>query len=108
MRMLGTHTLIHPIELETLAAGASEPTVQELKPAGFCVTLRRPKAKDMLVVDRHGEAMMAATTEMIERLSNLDALMVANLDGEDFTELGNLLARFAPAGPATGPTSSAD
>lgn len=108
MRMLGTHTLIHPIELETKPAGASEPVIEELKPAGFCVTMRRPKGKDLLVFDRHGDAMVAATTEMIVRLSNLDAIMVANLDGEDFSELGNLLAAFAPNGPKTGATSSAD
>jgi len=106
-RMLGTHILLHPIVLETLAAGATEPTEQELKQAGFCVALRRPKAKDLLIFDRHGDNMVAASTEMIERLSNLDEIEVANLDGQDFGELGNLLGRFAPAGQPTGTTSSA-
>lgn len=108
MRILGTHTLLHPIELETLRAGEAEPVVEVLKPAGFCVTLRRPKAKDMLVFDRHGDSLVAATSDMIERISNLDSIMVANLDAEDFEELGNLLGKNKRSGPATGPTPSAD
>ncbi len=104
-RMLGTYDLKHPIVLETKTAGSDEVREEELKPEGFCVTMRRPKGKDLLVFDRHGEAAIAATTEMLERLTNLDAIEVANLDGEDFGELGNLLGKFAPNGPSTGATA---
>ncbi len=108
MRMLGTYALKHPIVLETRdPSKADEVKEEELKPAGFMVTLRRPKGKDLTVFDRHGDAMVAATLDMIERLSQLDATEVANLDGEDVAELGNLLERFAPNGQPTGATSSA-
>lgn len=106
MRQLGTHPLKHAIILETRPVDG-DPREEELKPVGFTVVLRRPKAKDLKLFDKHGEAMVAATAEMIERLSQLDQIEVDNLDGEDFAALGNLLERFAPNGPPTGETRSA-
>lgn len=105
MRMLGTHKLIHPIVLETKAVEGGVVSEEELKPAGFCVVLRRPKGKDMLIFDDHREAPMAGVTAMLTRISTLDAIEIANLDAEDFEELGNLLDRGAPSSPSTGATA---
>ena len=105
MRMLGTHQLKHPIVLETKPADGSEPREEELKGEGFCVVVRRPKGKDLLVFDDHRDAPMAGVMAMLTRLSNLDAIEIANLDAEDFEELGNLLDRGAPSSPKTGATA---
>ena len=108
MATLGTYNLKHDIVRETRVAGAEVTSEEVLKPAGFCVVLRRPKAKDMRVADRHGDALMAMTEDMLTRISNLSADEIAELDADDFAELGNLLAEGSPAGPKTGATSSAD
>ena len=105
MRMLGTHALIHPIVLETKSADGGEPREEELKPAGFCVVLRRPKGKDMLVFDDFKDAPMAGVSAMLARITNLDSIEIANLDAEDFEALGNLLDRGAPSSPKTGATA---
>ncbi len=97
-----TYTLTHPIISETRPAGSDEIVTEELKPAGFEVTLRRPKAKDLKAFDKHGEAEIAAIIEMITSCSNLSMIEADNLDGEDFGALGNLLGTRSPAGPATG------
>lgn len=97
-----THTLLHPILLEKKTAGSDEIVIEELKPAGFTVTLRRPKAKDLKAFDKHGEAEIAAIIEMITSCSNLSMIEADNLDGDDFGALGNLLAVKSPAGPTTG------
>ena len=106
MRMLGTYALKHPIVLDTKSADGTEHE-EELKPAGFTITVHRPKGKDLKVFDRHGQEFIAATLEMIERLTQLDKIEADNLDAQDVTELGNLFERFAPSGPPTGETSSA-
>lgn len=106
MRMLGTHHLLHPITVDTKDAQTGELKEQELKSAGFCVTLRRPKAKDLRVFDEHGTHEIAATLALIARISNLDTLEVDNLDGADLDAVGNLLGNFVPSGPKTGATSS--
>lgn len=105
MRMLGTHKLKHPIVLETKVAEGGEAREEELKPAGFCVVMRRPKGKDLLIFDDHKDAPMAGVTAMIARISNLDAIEIANLDAEDFEELGNLLDRGTPSSPSIGATA---
>lgn len=98
-----TYTLRHPILLDKKATpGSDEIVTEELKPAGFTVTLRRPKAKDLKAFDRHGEAEIAAIIEMIISCSNLSIIEADNLDSDDFGALGNLLAVKSPAGPTTG------
>lgn len=108
MAMLATYALKHAIVRETRASGETETREEELKPAGFLVILRRPKAKDLRAFDRHGEALMAATEEMLTRISQLSTEEVAELDAEDFGELGNLLGGPPASGLPTGATSSAD
>lgn len=107
-RMLGTYSLKHAIVRETRAAGSAEITEEELKPAGFCVTLRRPKAKHMRIFGREGVNQVEAAEAMVVAVSNLSAEEVAELDAEDMAELGNLLEEAATSGPKTGATSSAD
>ena len=97
-----THTLLHPIVLEKKPAGSDQIETEELKPAGFTVTLRRPKAKDLRAFDRHGEAEIAAIIEMITGCSNLSMIEADNLDGDDFGALGNLLGTRSPDGLPTG------
>lgn len=96
------HTLLHPIIAHTKPAGSNEFIEQELKPAGFVVTLRRPKAKDIRAFDKHGDAEIAAIIELIISCSNLDSIEAENLDADDFGALGNLLAPRSPGGPQTG------
>lgn len=107
MATLGSHTLRHPIVVTTRDAGSGDEKDETLKPAGFTVSLRRPKGKDLRIVDRFGDQEVAATLAMIAALSNLDELEVENLDSEDVSALGNLLAAAMPSGPPTGATVSA-
>lgn len=96
------HTLLHAIVIEKKPAGSDEIIEEELKPAGFTVAMRRPKAKDMRAFDRHGDAGVAAVIDLIVACSGLSMIEVENLDGEDFEALGNLLDRKRPAGLPTG------
>ncbi len=97
-----THTLLHPIAIDKKLPGSDEIETEELKPAGFVVTMRRPKAKDIRAFDKHGDAEIAATIELIVACSNLGTIEAENLDADDFGELGNLLAASARGGPKTG------
>ena len=107
MRVLGMHTLLHPIVLATRDATTGDEKEETLKPAGFSVTMRRPKGKDLRIVDRFGDQEVAATLAMISALSNLDDVEVENLDSADVSALGNLLAEAMPSGGPTGETVSA-
>lgn len=97
-----TYALRHPIVIEKKVSGSATIETEELKPAGFLVELRRPKAKDIRAFDKHGDAEIAATIEMIVGCSNLATIEVENLDADDFGELGNLLAANVRGGPTTG------
>lgn len=97
-----THTLVHPITIEKKPAGSDEIETEELKPAGFVVTMRRPKAKDLKAFDRHDDAEIAAILDMIGACSNLSMIEAENLDAADFAALGNLLDPHGRNGPATG------
>lgn len=99
-RTLGTYKLAHAIELETRLEG--ETKVDELKPAGFCVVMKRPKAKDMRVYDQYEGQDISALLAILPRITNLDVQAVENLDAEDMGELGNLFGKYAPAGRETG------
>ena len=96
------HTLLYPIIAETKPAGSTEVVAEELKPAGFTVVLRRPKAKDIRAFDKHGDAEIAGVIELIISCSNLSQIEVENLDADDFGQLGNLLAPRSPGGLLTG------
>lgn len=101
-RTLGTHALAHPIIIESKAAGTEVVNEDELKPEGFTVVLKRPKAKDLKVFDSYGEEPIQGVLVLLTRISNLEQLEVENLDAEDFTKLGNLLERFVPRGQPNG------
>jgi len=101
MRSL-VHTLLHPIVIEKKLPDSDEIIEEELKPAGFTVIMRRPKAKDMKAFDRHGDAGMAAMIEMIMACSRLSQIEVENLDVDDFKALGNLLDPPKQSGRTTG------
>lgn len=96
------HTLLHPIVIEKKLPDSQEIVEEELKPAGFTVTMRRPKAKDLKAFDRHQDAEIAAIIDMITSCSNLSSIEAENLDGSDFAALGNLLDPHGRNGPATG------
>jgi len=97
-----THTLLHPIVIEKKLPGSEDIETEELKPAGFVVTMRRPKAKDLKAFDRHDDAEIAAIIDMIVSCSPLSMIEAENLDADDFGALGNLLAVKSPGGPPTG------
>lgn len=99
-----TYTLKHPILLTTRSTEGVE-SDEELRPEGATIVLRRPKAKDMRVVDKFEGENVAITLALIERLTNLDAQQVENLDAEDMAGLGELVADFLPSGRRTGGTS---
>lgn len=101
MRSL-THTLLHPIVIEKKLPGSDEIIEEELKPAGFTVAMRRPKAKDLKAFDRHDDAEIAAILDMIAACSNLSMIEAENLDAADFAAMGNLLDPHGRNGPATG------
>lgn len=96
------HTLVHPILIEKKLPGGEAIETEELKPAGFVVTMRRPKAKDLKAFDRHEDADIAAILDMIGACSNLSGIEAENLDAADFSALGNLLDPHGRNGPATG------
>jgi hypothetical protein len=96
------HTLRHPIEVQKKNPQTEEIEIEELKPAGFAVTLRRPKAKDMKAFDKHGDAEIAAIIDMITACSNLSGIEAEHLDVEDFGALGNLLVPKTGFGQTTG------
>lgn len=98
-----TYTLKQDIELVTQPPGGEE-TTEVLHAAGTVIPLRRPKAKDMRVIDDHQEAPIASIIALIGKISKLDPLAIENLDAEDLTALGNALAAFMPDGPKTGAT----
>lgn len=97
-----SHTLLHAIELHKKNQQTGEIEVEELKPAGAIVTLRRPKAKDLKAFDRHSDAEIAAVLDLIVACSDLTTIEAENLDADDFGELGNLLAARSPGGRQTG------
>lgn len=105
MATLGTYKLKHAIVLETKSAETGDVREEELKPAGFCVVLRRPKAKDLRVMDAFEGRDIAASMAMLERISTLDTIEIENLDAEDMAELGNLAAKAAEPSPPTGGTA---
>ncbi len=99
-----TYTLQHPIILSTRSADGAE-REEELRPAGATIVLRRPKGKDMRVVDQFEGQNVAITLALIGKLTNLDAQEVENLDAEDMAGLGELVGGFVPSGRKTGGTS---
>ncbi len=100
-----TYRLKHDIILTTIDRDNGSEKDEVLKPAGTCVVLRRPKAKDLKVVDQYEGKPVAMSIALIVKVSNLDETEVENLDGEDMAGLGKFVADFMPSGLKTGETS---
>lgn len=103
-RILATYPLKFPIIRETRDAQGQE-REEVLREAGFNVVLRRPRAKDMRVLDDHPNEEIGGAMAMVTRISNLSEEEVELLDGEDLGELGNLLSEVSANGPKTGTTA---
>lgn len=99
-----TYTLRQPITRLTRTTDGIEHE-EELRPAGATIVLRRPKAKDLMLSDRYPGRPVELSMVLIERISNLDADAVAEMDAEDLAALGELVAAFTPNGPKTGETA---
>lgn len=94
------YELKHPLE-QTFQAKGAEPRTETIHE----VTLRRPKGKDLRVMDRH-PGKMAQSLALIAALSGLTTAQVDELDAEDITGLGEIVGDFFPELQATGGTSS--
>lgn len=69
------------------------------------IELRRPTAKEMLLIDEYKERPMRLLVEMVAALSDLSVEIIEQLDAEDFGFLGD--AAFANVGdtPKIGATA---
>ena len=99
-----SHTLKHDIVVTTRPAGG-EAKDETVHARGEAIALRRPKARDLKVMDRFDGREIEGTIHMIAALSGLEIAAVENMDAEDFGALGELLAAFMPDGPPTGATA---
>lgn len=80
-----TYCLKEPIYRETVNGETGDVDYEELKPAGFKVTFRRPKAKHMKIWDTH--IGLGAVQMVLVACTNLDQDEVENLEGPDFLDL---------------------
>ncbi|WP_374410641.1 phage tail assembly protein [Novosphingobium colocasiae] len=103
-RIFATHSLKYPLVRETRDAEGNE-REEELKPAGFSVILRRPRGKDMRIMDRFEGQEIGGSIALIARISNLTEEETELLDAEDLGELGNVLGGSAAAGRGIGLTA---
>lgn len=95
------YSLKHPIIITTRAADGNA-LHDIVMGAGETVTLKRPKARDLKIMDRFGGREIEGAIHMIAALSGLEQLWVENMDAEDFSAMGEQLAAFMPDGPTTG------
>jgi Phage tail assembly chaperone proteins, E, or 41 or 14 len=86
--------LKHPI---TRQVGGQEEVIDT-------VTLRRPVAKDMRLIDNFQSRPIALVLAMIEQLSGLTMLEVDKLDAEDVEMLGEFALAPVPSGQKAGAT----
>lgn len=100
-RTLATYKLRFPIVRETRDAEGGEHE-EELRPAGFCVVLKRLRGKDMRIMDQFPDQEIAGSFALLAKISNLSADEIDLADAEDLEELGNLLAKAKPSGQTTG------
>lgn len=101
-RALGTYILKFPIIRETRSAENGEVSEETLREAGFCVVLKRPRAKEVRIMDQYPDREISGTIVVLARISNLSEEEVELLDADDFGELGNLLGKNGPGGQTTG------
>jgi len=103
-RVLATYSLRWPIVRETRDAQGEEHE-EVLRPAGFTVVVKRPRVKDVKIMDRYEGQEITGSMALLERVSNLSGEEVDLLDAEDMSELGNLLGEASANGQTTGPTA---
>lgn len=94
------YTLKHPVETHFRPKGGEE-RIETLTE----VTMRRPKARDLRVMDRY-PGKVAQALALIQTLSGLNPAQVDELDAEDVTGLSEIVGDFLPDTPTTGGTSS--
>ena len=87
---LASYALKYPIILETRDS-AGQVNEEVLRPAGFEVTLRRPRGMDLKIMDRYEGREIAGSMALLAQISNLGDDEVELLDADDFVALGNLL-----------------
>lgn len=93
-----TITLNHPITL-TFNQGKPDERQETISE----VSLRRPRTKDLRVVDGTG-GDVAAAIALVARLTGLAIVQVDELDAEDFGAIMEKVAGFTPPGLLTGKT----
>lgn len=94
------YQLKHPLTLTLRGPdGERQETRTELQ-------LRRPRAKDMRVLDS-ASGDVGAAIAMTAQLSGLSILEADELDAEDLQSLQEIIDGFLGSGPKTGKTSSA-
>ena len=93
------YQLKHPITMTLRATGAAarEEIIQE-------VTLRRPKAKDLRLLDGQ-EGNFARSLTLLGALSGLSRPVIDEMDAEDIKALGEIVGDFFPDLQATGEVS---
>jgi hypothetical protein len=94
------YPLKHPIET-TFRPNGGEARTEVLSE----VTMRRPKARDLRVLDRY-PGKIAQALALIQTLSGLNQAQVDELDAEDVTGLSEIVGDFLPDTPTTGAASS--
>src|SRR5947209_4557268 len=94
------YELKHPITITLRPKGGEEreETISE-------TSVRRPKARDMRLLDRH-PGKIAQSLALIGALTKLTPAQIDELDGEDVAGLGEIIGDFFPDGRPTGQTSS--
>ncbi|MDM7928661.1 phage tail assembly protein [Blastomonas fulva] len=98
MAMQTIHRLKLPVTLRFRQSDGSEREEQITE-----LTLRRPTAKDLRVVDSFGGQMVGMMIALIAALSGQTVEVIERLDAEDFGDLSDVVGDFLPDGPKTGP-----
>lgn|GEM_PF-2048720 len=100
-RTLATYNLKHPIIRETRDAQGQEHE-EVLREAGACIVVKRPRAKDLKIMDQFAGRDIAGSMALLCRVSTLSEEEVELLDADDLGELGNLLGKASTSGQTTG------
>lgn len=103
-RTLATYKLQFPIIRETRDQSGEEHE-EVLREAGFCVVLKRPRGKDMKILDKYEGQDVTGSLALLGRISNLTDEECDLLDMVDVEALGNLLTKASPPGRTTGETA---
>ncbi|MGQ2940597.1 MAG: phage tail assembly protein [Blastomonas fulva] len=93
------YTLRYPVTLSfrQTSGEVREETISE-------ITLRRPTAKEMRLVDRAGSGMVGLVISMLAILSGHDEDTIERIDAQDFAELADMVTDFLPSGRTAGKT----